>query len=136
MGFNVFGDEAKSLVPFEETAPEDRGPNLRLLDHVGKAGIFTVAGVKEVQTQRYGMKPAIEVPEAVILDSDGSSEVFTDQLVFGTAPVDQMKGRAGQTFVAIIGSYESKSGTVAPRLEAPTQAAVKAAEAYVAGKGA
>ncbi len=129
MGFSVFGDQPKGLTPFEETAPEDRRPSLRLLDHVGKAAIFTIAGPVEKNT-KYGLKTAVSCPVVVVLDGKNEPVVYTDSLIFGQAPVDQLKGRAGQTIVALIGSYDSATGGKAPRLEAPTAAALAAAEEY------
>ena len=123
---NIFGDQPASLSAFKDR--EIGGDDFRLAEHVGKGLVLTVHGPKEVQTANYGVKTAISV-DAVVLEKDGSHKEFKDALIFNAAPVDQLKGYAGQTIVAQVETYTAKSGTQAPRLAAPSDDVQKAAEA-------
>lgn len=129
MGLNIFGDQPATLTAFQERATG--GDDFRLAEHVGKGVILTVIGPKEVPTANYGVKTAINV-DAVVLEADGTGKKYEDALIFNAAPVDQLKGLAGQTLVAQITTYTAKSGTQAPKLEAPSDAVQKAAQKYAA----
>jgi hypothetical protein len=123
---NVFGSAPAGLTPFGESE-KGEGDRIRLLDFVGESAIFEIVGPKEITTTNYGVKTAIEC-SVVVLKGDGLR--FEDCLIFGAAPVDQMKGLAGQTIVAEIEAYDTKQGGKAPRLKAPSEAAIAAAKAY------
>jgi hypothetical protein len=129
MGLNVFGSNPAGLTPFNEK--QGGGDDYRLAEHIGANVIIAIAGPKEVTTQRYGVKTAISC-DIVDLASDGTGKEYKDVLIFNAAPVDQLKGLAGQTIVATIGSYETKSGGSAPRFEAPSPEVVAVAEKYTA----
>lgn len=124
MALSVFGSAPATLTPFEEGS--GGGDRIRLLDFVGESAIFEIVGPKEVKTS-YGVKTAIEC-SVTVLKGDGL--VFRDALIFGAAPVDQMKGLAGQTIVAEIEAYDTSQGGKAPRLKAPSPAAVEAAAKF------
>lgn len=124
MALNVFGSAPAGLQAFEDKG--FGGDDFRLVEHIGKAGIFKVQGPQDVNT-RNGLKTAIKA-DVTIFDGEGGSQEFSDVLIFNMAPVDQLKPYAGQEIVALIGEYESKSGGKAPKLEAPTQAVIAAAE--------
>lgn len=119
MSLNVFGDQPASLAAFKDREMSN-GDDFRIAEHVGKVVILKVHGPKDVQTANYGVKTAISL-DAVVLDDEGKGTEFTDALVFNAAPVDQLKGYAGQTIVAVVDSYTAKSGTKAPRLAAPNE---------------
>lgn len=125
---NVFGTKPAGLKTFVDTGFD--GDDFRLAEHIGKAGIFTVHGPEEVNT-RNGLKTAVKA-DVVILDGTGGKK-FSGVLIFNQVPVSQLSASAGQTLVALIDSYEAKSGGRAPKLAEPTPAAVQAAEAYLAG---
>lgn len=128
---NIFGDQPATLQSFKDR--EIGGDDFRLAEHVGKGVIITVLGPKEVQTANYGLKTAIAV-NAVVLNADGTGKAYDDALIFNAAPVDQLKGSAGQTLVAQITTYTAKSGTQAPKFEAPSEAVQAAAQKYSASK--
>lgn len=130
MALSVFGDKPAGLTAFTDSGTGD-GDDFRMAEHIGDAVIVTVHGPKEVNTARYGLKTAISC-DVVVLDGKGGGTKYEDVLIFNAAPVDQLKNKAGQMIAATIGSYESKSGTVAPRFEEPTPEVVKAAEKYLA----
>lgn len=133
MGLNVFGDKPAGLTAFTDPGPGG-GDDFRIAEHIGSAVIVTVHGPKEVATS-YGPKTAISADVVVLEDDKGAGTRYADVLIFNAAPVDQMKSQAGQTLAAVIGSYETKQGGKAPRLEAPSPEVVKAAEAYLAANG-
>ena len=122
---NIFGDQPKTLTAFEDKGSS--GDSFRLAEHVGKGAIVTVIGTKEVNTANYGKKTALNV-DVVVLDDEPAE--FKDALIFNAAPLDQMKGYAGQTVVVDIVTYQSKSGTKAPKFEAPSEETQKRANAY------
>lgn len=134
MALSVFGDKPAGLSAFTDPGVSG-GDDFRMAEHVGSAVIVTVHGPKEVNTSRYGLKTAISCDVVVLEDDKGNGTAYKDVLIFNAAPVDQLKGSAGQTLAAVIGSYESKSGTKAPKFEEPTADVVKAAEAYLAKNG-
>lgn len=124
---NIFGNEPKTLTAFEDKGGD--GADFRLAEHVGKGLIITVLGTKQVKTQNYGEKTAVNV-DVVVLDAEPVE--FKDALIFNAAPVDQLKGYAGQTIVADVVTYTAKSGTQAPKFDAPSEETQKRAEAYSA----
>lgn len=124
---NIFGSDPAALQTFQER--EIGGDDFRLAEHVGSTAIFKVHGPKEVQTANYGVKTAVSV-DVVVLNEDGSGKEFSDALIFNAAPVDQLRDYTGQTIVATVATYTAKSGTKAPKLEAPTEAAQALAKAY------
>lgn len=124
---NIFGSQPASLSAFKDR--EIGGDDFRLAEHVGKGLIIKVHGPKEVQTANYGVKTAISV-DVVVLNADGSGQRFEDALIFNAAPVDQLRGYAGQTIVAEVVTYTAKSGTQAPKLDAPSDATQKLAENF------
>lgn len=128
---NVFGSAPAGLTPFKDTGLD--GDDFRMLDHVGKAGIFKVQGPQEVTT-KYGLKTAIKT-DVVIIDWVGGAPAkeFSDVLIFSQVPVTQLKALAGQTTVAVIAAFETRTGGTAPKLAEPSQAAVTAAEKHLAG---
>lgn len=128
---NVFGSGPKGLQPFTDKGFD--GDDFRLVEHVGKAAIFKVHGPKEITTNRYGVKTAIQA-DVVVLDADGEGKEFSNVLIFNAAPVDQLKGLTGQEVVAQIEEYESNAGGKAPRLAEPSQASIAAAEKFQAAK--
>lgn len=123
---NIFGDNPKTLTSFEDKGG-DGGPDFRIAEHVGKGLIISVIGTKEVQTANYGKKTAVNV-DVVVLD-DTPLE-FKDALIFNAAPVDQLRGYAGQTIVADVVTYTAKSGTKAPKFDAPSEDTQERANAY------
>lgn len=130
MGLSVFGSAPAGLTPFD---PGRGGDNdFRLAEHVGSAVIVKVQGPEEVKTS-YGLKTAVKC-DVVVLDKglDGKGTVYSDCLIFNAAPVDQIKGLAGQMIVATVGTYETKQGSQAPRFEAPTPEVIAAAEKFEA----
>lgn len=129
-GLNVFGSQPAGLTAFDESM--GGGDDFRLAENVGKALIVSVHGPKEVSTS-YGPKTAISC-DVVVLAEDGTGTPYTNVLIFNAAPVDQMKGLAGQKVVAIVGTYETKQGGKAPRFEAPTPAIIAAAEKFEAAQ--
>ena len=126
---NIFGDQPATLAAFQERPVG--GDDFRLAEHVGKGVIVEVLGPKEVQTNLYGVKTAVNV-NVVVLEADGTGRRYDDALIFNAAPVDQLKGLAGQKIVAQVTSYKSKQGTQAPKFEAPSEAVQAAANKYVA----
>lgn len=127
MGLSVFGSQPAGLVPFNESM--GGGDDFRMAEHAGAAVIVSVQGPKDVSTS-YGPKTAIAC-DVVELAPDGSGQKYSDVLIFNAAPVDQLKGLAGQQIVAVIGTYETKQGGKAPRFEAPTPEVIAAAEKYM-----
>lgn len=125
---NIFGDKPASLTTFADRE-QGSGDDFRIAEHVGKGVIVSVHGPKEVQTANYGVKTAISA-DVVVLNADGTGQEFKDALIFNAAPVDQLKGYAGQSIVAQVTTYTAKSGTQAPKFEAPTPDVQKAAETY------
>lgn len=126
---NIFGDKPATLSAFQERPVG--GDDFRLAEHVGKGVIVEVLGPKEVQTNLYGVKTAMNV-NVVVLEADGSGKKYEDVLIFNAAPLDQLKGLAGQTIIAQVTTYKSKQGTQAPKFEAPSEAVVAAANKYAA----
>lgn len=124
---NIFGDTPASLATFQES--QRGGDDFRMAEHVGKGVILTVLGPKEVQTNLYGPKTAINV-NVVVLEADGTGKKYDDALIFNAAPVDQLKGLAGQTLVAQVTTYETKQKSRAPKFEAPSAAVQEAAKKY------
>ena len=122
---NIFGSEAKTLTAFEDKGGE--GSDFRLAEHVGKGAIISVIGTKQVKTANYGEKTAVNVDVVVLTDEP---QEFKDALIFNAAPVDQLKAYAGQTVVVDIVTYTAKSGTKAPKFEAPSEDTQKRAQAY------
>ena len=127
---NVFGSQPAGLIPFDGS--QSGGDDFRIAENVGKTLIVKVHGPKEVNTS-YGEKTAISA-DVVVLGEDGNGEAFSNVLIFNAAPVDQLKGHAGQSIVATVGTYETKQGGDAPRLEAPSPEAVALAEKYEAAQ--
>lgn len=126
---SIFGDKPAGLTPFTESG--STGDDFRIAEHVGKTLILTIHGPVEKSTNLYGVKTAISL-DAVVLNADGTGTPYKDSLVFNAAPVDQMKGLAGQTIIATVEAYKSKTGTMAPRLAAPDEAAQALAAKYTA----
>lgn len=126
---NIFGDKPATLAAFQDRS--SGGDDFRLAEHVGKGVIVEVLGPKEVQTNLYGPKTAINV-NVVVLEADGTGKKYEDALIFNAAPVDQLKGLAGQTIVAQVATYKSRQGTQAPKFEAPSDAVQAAAQKYTA----
>ena len=135
MGLSVFGDNPATLTSFSDPGVGG-GDDFRMAEHVGAWVIVSVQGPKEVTTSQYGLKTAIAC-DVVVLDQkkEGQGEKFENVLIFNAAPVDQMKGLAGQTVAATIESYNTKQGGKAPKFGEPTPEVVKAAEAYLAAQG-
>lgn len=134
MGLSVFGDSSPAgLSSFVDTGVG--GDDFRMAEHIGAAVIVTVHGPKEVNTTNYGLKTAISCDVVVLDDDKGNGTRYENVLIFNAAPVDQMKGSAGQTLAATIGSYDTKQGGKAPKFEEPTPEVVKAAEAYLKANG-
>lgn len=129
MATSVFGSAPKGLVKFEEASSEDRD-DFRLSEHVGKVAQFIVAGPEQVSTGKYGEKTAIRCE--VKLNDGGAIKTYTNVLIFNAAPVSQLKGLTGQAPIAAIVQYESKTGTVAPKLDTPTDEQVAEFERLLA----
>ena len=127
---NVFGSTPAGLTPFKDTGLS--GDDFRMLDHVGKAGIFKVQGPEEIKT-KFGLKTAIKA-DVVVVDwiAGTPAQEFSDALIFSSVPVSQLKALAGQTTVAVIDTFETKTGGTAPKLAEPPAAAVTAAEKFLA----
>lgn len=130
MGLSVFGDSPAGLSAFEDPGVGG-GDDFRMAENIGASVIVTVHGPKEVSTANYGVKTAISCDVVVLRDDKGNGDKFENVLIFNAAPVDQMKGSAGQTLAAKIGSYDTKQGGKAPKFEEPDAAVVAAAEAYL-----
>lgn len=131
MALSVFGSAPAGLTAFSESA--GGGDDFRLVEHVGEVLIITVHGPKEVATAAYGVKTAISC-DVVALAANAEPAVYKDVLIFNAAPVDQLRGSAGQTVVAAVELYETKQKSKAPRLAAPSPEGMKAAEAYEAAR--
>ena len=130
MALNVFGSAPASLTAFNETM--SGGDDFRLAENIGAHLIITVTGPKEVSTS-FGVKTAIEASKVVALGATpADAKVYTDVLIFNAAPVDQLKGSAGQSVIVTVDTYETKQGGKAPRFTAPTAEVVTSAEAYYA----
>lgn len=128
MSVSVFGDGPKGLTAFAE-APAGEFDNLRLLDHVGKAAVFTVKGPEQTQLQTGEVKPTVRT-DVVVIESDGSSQSYSDVLIFNKAVVQQLSSSTGDRVVAAIDSYKGfgGKGAEAPKLVAPSAEQVAAAE--------
>lgn len=134
MALNVFGSAPASLVPFDEAAPS--GDSFKPIEHIGASVIFSVEGPDTIATKYDPAKSVVRCAKVVVLDRslNGEGKALSNIVVFATAIVDQLKNLTGQTTVATIGSYETKQGGEAPRLEAASREAIAAAEKYLAGK--
>lgn len=124
---SVFGDSPAGLVPFED---EEQGERVKLASLAEKTVIFKVRGKKDVKTNKYGVKPAIEA-DLVVIAAGKAPQEFPNQLIFNAAPVQQLERKAGQTIVAKVELYETDQGGEAPKLVAPSAKAIAAAQAYL-----
>lgn len=126
---NVFGSKPAALTPFVDSGTD--GDELHLIEHAGKAAIFKVQGPEEVTT-KFGLRTAVKA-DVIVFGPDGEPTRFSDVLIFNQVPVGQLKPLAGQTTVAMIETYEKKTGGDAPKLAEPTPEVVALAEKILAG---
>lgn len=132
-GVSVFGAApAAGLVPFAE--PE-QGDDFVLKEHEGATLILDVVGVIQKETKLYGVKPAVELTRVVSLKAGREPQVFSNVLLFQSAPVSQLRASAGQTVVAEVVSYATKQGGTAYKLGPTDPAGLSAAQKFIDAEG-
>lgn len=127
---NVFGAAPKAVAFAEEA-----GDDFTLADYEGATVVLDVVGVEQVDTKKYGAKPAVRFSRVVVL-GEGEPVVFDDVLLFQSAPVNQMKRLAGQRgIVASVVSYSNDHGGPFYKFGTPEPAGLAAAEKFLAADG-
>lgn len=134
MAPSIFGAQPPGLRKFKEE-PLDGADDFHLRDHIGATVIVTVKGPKTVATKVYGDKTAIAC-DVVVVTGDAEGTAYRNVLIFNAAPVGQLEPLAGQTVVAKVVTYDTKSGGKAPKFDTPDDAGYSAAEAYLKANAA
>lgn len=123
----VFGKKP-NVKPFKEQDPEDRD-TFTISENVGEAVLVKVHGIAEIETKKYGTKPAARLDVTVL----SSGETAKDVLIFSAAVVSQIRQYdEGDLFVAEVEDYESAYGTTGYKFGEPSRAAQQAAEEFLA----
>jgi hypothetical protein len=123
----VFGSKPK-VKPFREPDPEDRD-SFVMSENVGASVLVKVHGTEEIETKKYGTKPAARL-DVTNLET---GETARDVLIFSAAVVSQVRQYdGGDLFVAEVESYESSYGTTGYKFGEPSKETVKVAEAFLA----
>lgn len=99
-----------------KTFPKPESDDFKPIEHVGATVILTVHGVEDVKTNRYGVRPLVKVDVRVVAEDGTIGPALKKVGIFSTAIIGQLEDLTGSSIVAVIETYESKSGGDAPRL--------------------